>query len=162
MSDPRETLAALQDHVIDRRRFLAFTGALAGTALYAQMRGDAARARPLPDDPFTLGVASGDPLPDAVVLWTRLAPRPFEPWRRDADHAVEVEWQVASDERFRRIVRSGRATALPELAALACTSTCAACSRAGEYCYRFTVGSVRQPGRPHPHRPGARAAGRPS
>lgn len=28
-------------------------------------------------DPFTLGVTSGDPLPDGVVLWTRLAPDPL-------------------------------------------------------------------------------------
>jgi phosphodiesterase/alkaline phosphatase D-like protein len=33
------------------------------------------------DDPFTLGVASGDPTPTEVVLWTRLAPRPLEPDR---------------------------------------------------------------------------------
>ena len=31
------------------------------------------------DDPFQLGVASGDPTPTGGVLWTRLAPRPFEP-----------------------------------------------------------------------------------
>ena len=28
-------------------------------------------------EPFTLGVASGDPLPDGVVIWTRLAPSPL-------------------------------------------------------------------------------------
>ena len=42
--------------------------------------GDPTTTRPPPDlsgDPFTLGVASGDPLPDAVVLWTRLAPEPL-------------------------------------------------------------------------------------
>ncbi|MDI3411947.1 PhoD-like phosphatase N-terminal domain-containing protein [Bacillus sonorensis] len=27
--------------------------------------------------PFTLGVSSGEPLPDSVVLWTRLAPEPL-------------------------------------------------------------------------------------
>ncbi|HEY8495359.1 MAG TPA: PhoD-like phosphatase N-terminal domain-containing protein, partial [Myxococcota bacterium] len=31
----------------------------------------------LPDWPFTLGVASGDPLADRVVIWTRLAPDPL-------------------------------------------------------------------------------------
>ncbi|MFB4314288.1 alkaline phosphatase D family protein [Actinomadura sp. 21ATH] len=65
-------------------------------------------------DPFELGVASGDPVPDGVVLWTRLAPRPLAedglgglPPGRD----IGVEWQVAEDERFRRVVRTGRATA---------------------------------------------------
>ncbi len=32
----------------------------------------------LPTDPFALGVASGDPLHDRVVIWTRLAPEPLE------------------------------------------------------------------------------------
>ena len=32
---------------------------------------------PLAGDPFTLGVASGDPLHDSVILWTRLAPEPL-------------------------------------------------------------------------------------
>lgn len=67
---------------IGRRRFLTTTGAAAalafavgvpgaGTAAAAEL--DAAR---ITDDPFTLGVASGDPHPDSVLLWTRLAPAP--------------------------------------------------------------------------------------
>ena len=59
--------------------------------------------------PFALGVASGDPLPESVILWTRLIGRlPARP--------VEVAWQVARDERFRHVVRSGRVRATPELA----------------------------------------------
>ena len=30
------------------------------------------------DDPFTLGVAAGDPTPTGAMLWTRLAPKPLE------------------------------------------------------------------------------------
>jgi len=30
------------------------------------------------EDPFQLGVASGDPLPESVILWTRLAPKPLD------------------------------------------------------------------------------------
>jgi len=56
-------------------------------------------------DPFTLGVASGDPLPDSVILWTRLAPE--EPLSDD----VDVEWEVASDEAMGDIVTSGVVTA---------------------------------------------------
>src|SRR3954471_14569278 len=52
--------------------------------------------------PFTLGVASGDPWPDGVVLWTRLAPDPLDgggmPMTR-----VEVGWEIASDSAFRKI-----------------------------------------------------------
>lgn len=60
----------------------------------------------MPDYPFRLGVASGDPLPDGVVLWTRLAPRPLEGGGMPAED-VRVRWQVAADEGMTRIVRSG-------------------------------------------------------
>jgi alkaline phosphatase D len=62
----------------------------------------------LTDNPFTLGVASGDPLPDSVVLWTRLAPRPHEPGNGlPAQGTVLVEWELATDETFRRVERTG-------------------------------------------------------
>src|SRR5215217_7820140 len=60
--------------------------------------------------PFTLGVASGAPLPDGVVLWTRLAPRPLSGGGAGHD-PVRVRWQVADDERFAKIVRRGSITA---------------------------------------------------
>ncbi|MFN3002993.1 alkaline phosphatase D family protein [Mycolicibacterium wolinskyi] len=69
-------------------------------------------------DPFTLGVASGEPTSDGVVIWTRLAPDPL------ADdglggmpaRAVDVEWEVAADERFTSIEQRGIATAAPQYA----------------------------------------------
>ena len=63
--------------------------------------------------PFTLGVASGDPLPDGVVLWTRLAPEPLAPDGAGGMPAgtVPVQWEVARDERFRKPVRRGIALA---------------------------------------------------
>ncbi len=64
--------------------------------------------------PFALGVASGDPWPESVVLWTRLAPEPFEGGGMPMAN-VEVSWQVATDRTFRNIVRSGTAMARPEL-----------------------------------------------
>lgn len=69
------------------------------------------------DYPFSLGVASGDPLPDGVVLWTRLAPKPLE---LDGSggmpaESVKVGWQIAEDAAFRKVVRSGTTTASPEL-----------------------------------------------
>lgn len=68
------------------------------------------------DDPFTLGVASGDPTPSGAVIWTRLAPRPLEPEGGMEGIRVAVDWQVAADEAFTSVVRRGRATAAPELA----------------------------------------------
>jgi alkaline phosphatase D len=72
-------------------------------------------SRRFPDDPFKLGVASGDPVADGVVLWTRLAPFPFEP--RAVDPVpFHVRWRVATDDRMQRMVASGIALAVPELA----------------------------------------------
>src|SRR6187200_617531 len=68
----------------------------------------------LADDPFTLGVASGDPTPDSVILWTRLAPKPLEPFGGMTIRTA-VRWEVADDEAFARIVKNGTATAAPEL-----------------------------------------------
>ena len=65
--------------------------------------------------PFTLGVASGDPAPDGFVIWTRLAPDPADPHGGMPMQPVPLAWEVASDERFRTIVRSGDAVARPEL-----------------------------------------------
>ncbi|SDP13469.1 alkaline phosphatase D [Actinopolyspora xinjiangensis] len=67
-------------------------------------------------DPFTLGIASGDPDSEGFVLWTRLAHEPLAEDGRGGmpDRAIDVEWEVAEDERFHRIVRRGTARALPE------------------------------------------------
>ena len=64
--------------------------------------------------PFSLGVASGDPLPDGVVLWTRLAPKPLEGGGMPMA-PVEVAWEIARDDRFNSIVQKGVAIARPEL-----------------------------------------------
>jgi len=64
--------------------------------------------------PFTLGVASGCPRPDGVVLWTRLADEPIAA-EIDAS-SIAVRWELARDEQFRDIVRHGDAQATPELA----------------------------------------------
>jgi alkaline phosphatase D len=67
-------------------------------------------------DPFTLGVASGDPTHDGVVLWTRLAPTPLaeDGMGGMPSRVVEVKWEMALDERFRHVVRRGKAYARPE------------------------------------------------
>ncbi|MFD7403457.1 alkaline phosphatase D family protein [Streptomyces sp. NPDC059866] len=105
---------------IGRRRFLTVTGAAAALAFAVNLPTagvagaaelDAAR---ITDDPFTLGVASGDPLPDSVLLWTRLAPSPYESGSGLPAERVEVRWELALDEGFRRVVRRGKATAHPE------------------------------------------------
>ena len=63
-----------------------------------------------------LGVASGDPTESGVVIWTRLAPRPFDPEGGMPGARPIVAWEVAEDEGFGKIVKRGRYTAAPELA----------------------------------------------
>ncbi|MQA78352.1 MAG: alkaline phosphatase [Streptosporangiales bacterium] len=106
--------------VATRRRFLTLTGAAAALALNTDLLGiEEARAAPRPGRssgyPFTLGVSSGDPLPDAVVIWTRLALDPLAPFGGMDYEPVRVRWQVAEDERFRKVVRSGSTRAEPEV-----------------------------------------------
>lgn len=99
----------------DRRRFLTAGAAVLGAAASAQLwLPETARAAetPLPDGVFSLGVASGDPLPDGIVLWTRLAPDPLNGGGMP-DTVVPVQWELAEDERFRRVVRRGTANAQP-------------------------------------------------
>jgi alkaline phosphatase D len=103
---------------IDRRRFLAGVTSVAGAAALAGLPAGSAVATPPPDRgyPFRLGVASGDPTPTGVVLWTRLVPRAFTPGGGMPAGPVSVQWQMASDEGFRQVVQDGTAWALPELA----------------------------------------------
>lgn len=53
---------------------------------------------------FAHGVASGDPLVDSVMIWTRVNGDKF------ANQPVQVSWQVAEDEQFSRVVQSGAVT----------------------------------------------------
>jgi alkaline phosphatase D len=64
-----------------------------------------ARAQAAADShPFRHGVASGDPLADRVVLWTRLSGAP---------RSVDVRWVLALDEQLLHVVRNGTASASP-------------------------------------------------
>jgi alkaline phosphatase D len=103
---------------VSRRRFIAGAGG-ALLALPLVGAGRAGGGRPprsvpnLPGGLFSLGVASGDPIPGGVVLWTRLAPEPLAGGGMSEVGDVPVRWEVASDENFRRVVRAGSAMASP-------------------------------------------------
>ncbi len=98
--------------VATRRQVLAAGLASAGLLVVGGEGRAAAAPSSLPP-PFTLGVASGEPEPDGVVLWTRLAPQPLDGGGMP-DRAVPVEWEIAADEGLRRVVRRGVAAALPQ------------------------------------------------
>lgn len=90
-----------------RRHFLAAIAASQLNPLRAAPR--------FSTNPFTLGVCSGDPLPDGIVLWTRLAPDPQNPSATGTD-SFEVDWVVAEDEKLTRVVKRGREVATPQFA----------------------------------------------
>jgi alkaline phosphatase D len=84
---------------LTRRQLLAASAGLIATPALAKV------------DPFPLGVASGDPSVDGFVIWTRLCADPLHPTGGMQPTAVDVDWEIADDEQFRRIVRRGRAVA---------------------------------------------------
>ena len=138
---------------LGRRGFLG----LAGAALLAACAGDdgvgttdgtaattsTAGGEVLASDPFTLGVASGAPLADGVVLWTRLAPDPAAGGGMPAAD-VAVRWEVAADESFGDIVDSGEAVAVAEFAHSVHLDVRGLDSDR-PYWYRFMVGEFETP-----------------
>jgi len=64
----------------------------------------------LASDPFTLGVASGDPTSESVILWTRLAVDSLNGGGMP-DEDVDVLWEVSSSDQFTDIIASGISTA---------------------------------------------------
>ena len=102
------------------------------------------RAPALPGDPFGLGVASGDPQAESVILWARLAPNPLADDGRGGmpGDPVDVIWEVATDDRFTKLATRGVATAEPD-AGHSLHVEAEALDPATEYFYRFTVASGR-------------------
>ncbi len=65
-------------------------------------------------DPFTLGVACGDPAPDGFVIWTRLAPSPLaeDGFGGMPPAPVQVAWEIAADPNCANVVRRGTTDAV--------------------------------------------------
>lgn len=111
--DPDKTLRG----GLTRRRFLTWTGVAAGLATIPSIFTTDAASAPPPrrgHNLFTLGVASGDPLPDSVVLWTRLAADPLARGGGMGQASVPVEWEIASHPSLRGVVARGTALATPD------------------------------------------------
>ncbi len=93
--------------------------------------------------PFSLGVASGDPVPDGAVLWTRLAPKPLEGGGMPMA-PMEVRWEVAADAGCYDIVQRGTTIARPELGHSVHVEV-SNLFAGREYWYRFRVGNETSP-----------------
>ena len=128
---------------LDRRRFLqalAAAGALGAVGVRAQRE-----AKPrFAADPFSLGVASGYPLPGGMVLWTRLAPAPAEDGGGMGRVIVPVRWEIAADEKMRTVVASGSAEAAPEWGHSVHAEP-AGLEPDRPYWYRFSAGDAQSP-----------------
>src|SRR5262245_48603225 len=93
-------------HIVPRRTVLKAAGVAtaatgAGLAAAAPATGATANAT------FRHGVASGDPLPDGILLWTRVTPSPDAVPGSGLGADVTVAWQVAADAGFTTVVASG-------------------------------------------------------
>ena len=99
-----------------RRQFLHTSSAAAlgsSSVWWRQAQGEETAAKPAasapPESPrFDLGIASGSPTAHSIVLWTRLTGDGLPP-------RVEVRWELAHDEAFKRIAARGTETALPRV-----------------------------------------------
>jgi alkaline phosphatase D len=121
---------------VDRRRLLQLAAAGA-TSLWLPR--SAWSQQRFPGNPFRLGVASGSPTHDSIVLWTRLlVPASFQGLGQDP---VTVRWEIAHDERFARVARSGQAQALAQLAHSVHVEV-AGLEPDRWYFYRFMVGDA--------------------
>ena len=128
---------------VSRRLFVAYGAALSALPLL----GRTATAKAVPafsSDPFSLGVASGDPSSEGMVLWTRLAPQPLEPAGGMPAVPVPVQWQMAQDEAMKTVVASGTAIATPQLGHSVHVET-AGLLPDRWYWYRFRAGDAESP-----------------
>ncbi|MFE6362699.1 alkaline phosphatase D family protein [Streptomyces sp. NPDC057806] len=119
--------------------------AAAATAVLAGPLAAAIPARAATDAPaFLHGVASGDPLPDGVLLWTRVTPVPEAIPGSGLGPDTEVSWTVATDKAFTQIVAKGSTTATA-----ASDHTVKADIRgltpATDYWFRFSAGGTDSP-----------------
>lgn len=129
---------------VERRKFLEYTWSTTAAGVAAALLPGEAQARPrLRKNPFTLGVASGDPTPSGIVLWTRLAPEPTDPTALGR-FPIPVRWRVASDDRLRRVVAQGVALAPAELAHSVHVEV-EGLKPGRDYFYRFDTGGEESP-----------------
>ncbi|EWC61356.1 secreted alkaline phosphatase [Actinokineospora spheciospongiae] len=131
----------------DRRAFLKSSAVAGGALLVPAALAGAATAAAAAPPQFAHGVASGDPLPDDVLIWTRVTPTPEAAPGSGAGPEVDVRWEVATDAAFASVVRSGSARTGPA-ADHTVKVAVGGLSPATAYFYRFSLdGTTSEVGR---------------
>ena len=128
---------------VDRREFLAGGLAAVVTASARSASGFVRQSPTFATSPFTLGVASGEPTSDGVVLWTRLAPDPLHGGGMPPEN-VSVSWRVCRDEQMTDVVRRGTEVAT-QLLGHAVHVEADGLEPDRWYWYQFSVGSEESP-----------------
>ena len=105
--------------------------------------GASRRLTRLNSDPFYLGIASGDPTSDSVILWTRLSKTALSEVGADND-ALDVDYEVSDSQSFTRIIRSGAIVAPAELGH-SVHAEIRGLNPATDYFYRWKIGGVTSP-----------------
>ena len=133
---------ALGLQTLTSRRRILHAAAASGTAGALLLAGcstaPVGRGRAIGADPFTLGVASGYPTPEGIVLWTRLAPALQHADVVMTAASVSVSWEMASDEAMRNVIASGNVDAVAASAHSVHVEV-AGLSPARWYWYRFSA-----------------------
>jgi alkaline phosphatase D len=125
---------------LSRRDLLKIAGTLGLSALARPAAALQTFSRPVfRDYPFTLGVASGEPASDGIVLWTRLAPEPLAGGGMPMAN-IDVGWEIATDRTFRNVAQKGIEVARPELGHSVHVEV-AGLEPGREYWYRFRAGN---------------------
>jgi alkaline phosphatase D len=116
MIQPQQIRAAVAHQGgLSRRLMLAYGASLATIPTFANRTAAVDRKVAFQANPFSLGVASGDPDARSVVLWTKLAPQPMEADGGMPSQTVSVRWEIAEDDSMKKVVASGTAVATPQL-----------------------------------------------
>lgn len=93
---------------------------------------------------FQHGVASGDPLPNSVLLWTRVTPSAVSTPGSGVGPATRVRWELAKDRQFQEVVANGTVSTGPQRDHTVKVIV-NRLAPGTDYWYRFRVGSSQSP-----------------
>ncbi len=152
------------DTPLERRTLLKAAGTAAGAAAVLGPLALANPAEAAAATAFLHGVASGDPLPDGILLWTRVTPTRDAMPGSGLGPDTEVGWAGRRGQGVQRRRRHGLDQRRPPRPTTPSRRTSAACGPATDYWFRFSAGGTATPrsAAPAPPRRRRRGRGRPA